>query len=167
MRKLIYDKPLFLKTVWGAIAIVAMSVYGLIESSKKKEEFKTVSGQIEFIAQKYQDLPVRDFGKYRYIKINTEAKPFEIFIGKESGDFKPEMEKVDQLKPGDEVVLYVNSNQEKQTAIVIRSLEIIERKKLPYYIAGNGKFLIFICCLCAGLGIAVWAILFKYLGKII
>lgn len=167
MGKLIYDKPLFLKTVWGAIAIVAMSVYGLIESSKEKEELKTISGQIEFIAQQYQNLPIRDFGKYRYIKINSEAKPFEIFTGKESGDFKPEMEKLDELKAGDEVVLYVNSIAERQAEIVSRSVEIIEHNHLSYYIAGNGKFKIFIFCLCAGLGLAVWAIIFKYLGKII
>lgn len=139
----------------------------LIDCSKSKEELEQISGKIEFIVDKYMNLPSRNFGKYRFIKIDSEIKPFEIFIGKETGDFKPDMEKIYQLKPEDTVVLYLNSLGNGEEAIVKRSIEIIEHNNKPYFISGNSKVWLIAFLLITGIGIAILAMVYKHLGKII
>ena len=57
-----------------------------------------------------ETLPARDTSKYRYLRIDSHPKIFELFIGKDFGDFKPKFEKVDTLSINDTITIYYDEN---------------------------------------------------------
>ena len=83
---------------------------------------------------KYGDLPQRDFSKYRYLKIDNFSRPFELFVGKEGGDFSPALDKIDSLKSGDEVTIYYDENFRTVLEPVNRLPYFIDRGANPVFI---------------------------------
>ena len=81
--------------MFGVIGIISVSTYCLSRSEKPKEEFIKVEGVITYLKNSYKQFPARSSTKFRYLMIDKSERVFEIFIGKEAGDFKPDLEKID------------------------------------------------------------------------
>src|SRR6476620_6607116 len=96
-------KPIFIKSIISSIFITAFGIYLFVSSLKSKSEYETVKGKIDFISDHFENLNPRDT---RYIHIEGYPLVFEIFIGKETGDFSPKFEQLDKLKVGDEIIAY-------------------------------------------------------------
>jgi hypothetical protein len=129
---------IFYRSLFVIILCIGLLVYLFIRPEMPKESFTRVDGQIEYIGQTYKDLPNRHFGKYRYILIDTYYRPFELFIGKETGDFSPKYEKIDQLIKGDFISIYYDDRPEKYEEPVNRLAYFIDRNNEEIYIQGFG-----------------------------
>lgn len=158
---------IFLKSLAGVITIIILSSLVLFRGTKDKSEFKKVSGNVVYLNQTFQELPNRNKGKYRYLMIDNYPKAFEIFIGKDPGDFKPEYEIIDSLKVGDEIsIFYDESNREKDPRIN-RLLQYIDKQNQSYYIRGKRDKYFGYFGIMAGLLIGVWIFYLKRKGTII
>ncbi|WP_256010323.1 hypothetical protein [Desertivirga xinjiangensis] len=124
------------------------------------------SGAIRYINKTYQDLPNRDFGKYRYLQIEGFPETIELFIGKESGDFKPDLEKIDELKVGEEVTVYYSDGINSENDGIQRLVQYIDRGREPVFKKGSwDKTLGFIVAASGGL-ILVGLFVLRKFGKI-
>lgn len=154
--------PVFKKSLAGAITIIILGSFVLVRGIKEKSDFHRMSGRITYLGKVYEELPNRDKGKYRYLLIDTYPKMFELFIGKDYGDFKPKYERIDTLKPGDDILVYYDVNSKETDIRLNRLVQFIDKEDKPYFIRGSkdrnfGFFLI-------GIGILLGGIIF-YLNK--
>lgn len=154
--------PVFKKSLAGVITIIILGSFILIRGTKEKTDFHRIAGRITYLGKVYEELPTRDKGKYRYLLIDTYPKMFELFIGKDYGDFKPSYERIKELKPGDDIVVYYDVSKNETDIRLNRLTQFIDKDGKPYFIRGSkdknfGFFLI-------GIGILLGGVIF-YLNK--
>ena len=154
--------PVFKKSLAGIITVIILGSFILVRGTKEKSQFHHVTGKITYIGKVYEELPVRDRGKYRYLSIDTYPKMFELFIGKDFGDFKPKYDKINSLKEGDDIVVYYDSDSKETDIRLNRLVQFIDKDGSPYFVRGSkdknfGFFLI-------GMGILLGGVIL-YLNK--
>jgi hypothetical protein len=81
-----------------SIFLIIMAIVLMNRDSKSKTEYGKITSSVTYVGKKFGDLPNRDFGKYRYITLKDYPFPFEIYVGKESGDLKAKSENIDSIK---------------------------------------------------------------------
>jgi hypothetical protein len=116
---------------------------------------------------KYLDLPNRNFTKYRYIKINEYKKPFEIFVGKDPGDFKPALDKIDCVIPGDIITFYFAGENFEMNAPVNRLTYYIDKGSIPVFIFSPSQFYLAWVLISLSIVIIVIVVVCKVKGKIV
>lgn len=129
--------PIFKKSMAGVITIIVLGSVILARGTKEKGEFNHMTGRVTLLEKTYQELPIRHPGKYRYLSIDSYPKVFQIFIGKDAGDFKPKLEKVDDLKIGDEIVVYYDEDPTETDIRLNRLIQFIDKDFKPYFIKGS------------------------------
>ncbi|MEP2670484.1 MAG: hypothetical protein ABJH04_15890 [Cyclobacteriaceae bacterium] len=144
-----------------AIVLVAMMVVYIKMNSKEKFEYNNTTGTIIYLDKQLGQLPVRNMGKYRYLAIEDYEYPFEIFVGSESGDFKPKFERIDNLVLGDTVTVFYYETEDTVNDGVNRFIQFIDKGNDSYFVRGNssktlGLVLISICILLAIGGGILW-----------
>ena len=149
----------------GIIAVsiavtVIMIVYIQLES-KEKLEYEKRTGQIIYLDKQLGNLPIRHLGKYRYLKIDSYKYPFEIFIGNESGDFKPKFEQIDRLILGDTITIYYYQTDAVIKDEINRFVQYIDKENISYFERGNSKktlgiVIITMCILLLISGVVLW-----------
>ncbi|WP_138992788.1 hypothetical protein [Larkinella sp. C7] len=154
------------KAYLSAFFILLLGSILLLRGEKDKNEFHSISGKIIYQGKQFEQHPNRDLGKYRYIQVKEYPYPFEIFIGKDAGDFKPKFERIDELKVGEVITVYYDETQNTKDERLNRLVQYIDRKTEPYYARGTwdktlGKFII-VC----GLLIATAVFFLKKAGKL-
>jgi hypothetical protein len=159
--------PVFKKSLAGVITIIILGSFILIRGRKEKSDFHHIAGKITYLGKVYEELPKRDKGKYRYLSIDTYPKMFEIFIGKGYGDFKPRLERIKELKPGDDIIVYFDVDSKETDFRLNRLIQFIDKDGKPYFIRGTkdknfGFFLISI-----GILLGIWILYLNRTGKII
>ena len=90
--------PVFLESLAGALTVLVLAFFVIYRSAREKEAFYSTEGSIVFLDSTYNDLPLRDMGKYRYLKVDSYPKVFELFTGSDPGDFSPKYEKLNTSK---------------------------------------------------------------------
>jgi len=131
-------KPhIFAKSIYGVITIITLSSYIFFRGIKEKKDFNKISGKVVYCDNSFEDLPNRDFGKYRYLKINNFQSMFQIFIGKDFGDFKPALELIDSIRIGDEIEIYFDTTEMESDPRINNLIQYIDKDSIPYYIRGN------------------------------
>lgn len=159
-------KPaIFFKSIYGIITVIVLSCFVLIRGTKTEREFDKVSGKITYIGKHYNELPNRDFGKYRYIKLDASKQIFEIFIGKDFGDFKPSFEKIDDLKVDDTINVYFDVDP-SGTENINRLVQFIYKNEVPYFKRGSIDKYIGITLLTIGILSFLILSILKYKDKI-
>ncbi len=111
----------------------------LYQQDKPKSEHLHIQRRIASIAKTYQDLPSRDAGKYRYLILQNFDKPLELFIGHGRFEFAPEVDKVDQLKPGDVIDVYYEDVYKEEEQSVRRGVYTIEKNDVSFYKEGDSR----------------------------
>ena len=158
---------IFNQSLAGVITIIVLSSFVLFRGTKDKSEFKKVSGNVVYLDKTFQELPNRHQGKYRYLMIDNYPKAFELFIGKDPGDFKPDYENIDSLEVGDEITIFYDETNRETDPRINRLLQFIDKQNQSYYIRGrHDKFLGYLGTI-AGFFIGVWIIYLKRKGTII
>ncbi|WP_298737362.1 hypothetical protein [uncultured Chitinophaga sp.] len=154
---------IFIKSLLSMIGVILLAGFLYLRADKEKTAFHKLSGELVYFERSYQNFPNRDKDKYRYLALNNSPSVFEIFVGKDAGDFKPAFEQIDQLKKGDEITIYFD----EQPDHINRLAYFIDRGNEPIFIKGawEKKAAYFL----AGLSIAIIILLIvlKQLGKII
>jgi hypothetical protein len=119
------------------LTIIILGTAILFRGVKEKIEFNKIVGQVIFLDKKYKDLPNRDFEKYRYLKIDSYSQVFEIFIGKDFGDFKPEFENIDKIQLGDKIEIFFDKDGKENEEEISRLIQYIDINNIPYYKRGS------------------------------
>lgn len=134
--------PLTFRTI-AAIAVVMSLLVGymLFRDTQDKEAFEKINGNITLIDKQFGKWPIRHHGKYRYIQLDSYPYTFELFVGKESGDFKPKFEQVDALKVGDPVTVYQDRSGVTEEGIS-RNVMFIDKNGTNYFEKGNSMMAI-------------------------
>src|SRR5690242_18263935 len=89
-----------------SIVLAIMAIFYVKNNSREKKDYAKTTGEIVYLDKHLGELPFRDVGKYRYLKLEGYEYPFEIFVGKDPGDFSPKYDQIDDLKPGDRVSVF-------------------------------------------------------------
>ena len=144
-----------------SIAITVIMIVYIQSNSKEKSEYEKNTGQITYLEKQLGDLPVRHLEKYRYLKIDSYEYPFEIFVGNESGDFKPKFEQIDKLKLGDTVTIYYYQTNDVIKDGINRFVQFMDKENISYFERGNsqktlGVVVISICILLLIGGVVLW-----------
>lgn len=158
--------PIFDIAVVSLIFCFLMSVYLFYTAVKSKLAFPSIKGVVESIGNKSSIYPNKNPDKYRYLKLEGFPKPFEIFVGKEAGDFTPALDKLDSIKPGDTLVIYYDDNPLVKNAPVNRMAFFIDRGKEPVFVKGSwGKYIAYFIAAVSVLTL-VWVVRLWKKGKI-
>jgi len=94
---------------------------------------------------------------------------FDIFVGKEKGDFGPQFEQLDKLKIGDEITVYHADKtplQRNRDLRLNKTVQFIDKDAEAYFIRGNkDKFGGYIL---GGIGLllGITLLILKQVGKI-
>jgi hypothetical protein len=153
----------------GCITILVLGFGILTRGQKKKEGFQRVSGSVVGIAHTMAGQSNRHEGKMRYLQVSGYSKPFELFIGKDPGDFSPAFEALDKLKTGDVVTVYYDEDETNaaDAAVVNRLAQFIDQGQQPYFIRGSkdkyGGYFFISLAACMGVGL----LLLKKKGTIV
>ncbi|WKN46533.1 hypothetical protein [Tunicatimonas pelagia] len=159
--------PIFAKSLVGAVVIIGLGLNIYFQGTRTKEEVPNIQGTIIYLSNTFEELPKRHLGKYKYLGIDTYPQVFELFIGKDEGDIKPEFEKFSELKIGDNINIYFDESPSNADPRINRQVEYIDRNGQLYFILGGDMDRIgglsFV-----GLGILLIVVLFilKKTGKI-
>lgn len=163
------SKEIFKKSLFACIAIIGFGIYLSVRGSKEKTEFESVTGKIDYFNKTFQEINYRNKGNHRFIHIEEFPLIFDIFVGKETGDFGPKFERLDDLKIGDEITVYHADKTPLQKSRDLRfnkTVQFIDKEGEAYFIRGNkdkygGYFFI-------GFGILliITLIVLKQIGKI-
>ena len=140
-------KNIFLKSLYGLGFSIFLGILIFNRSDKDKPEFKSVTGRLLSIDKSNQLTPRQDTLKFRYLTIDSYPKTFEIFIGKDFGDFRPKFENIDDLKPNDDITIYFDENFKTEDEPINRLAYFIDRGQEAIFIKGHweknaGLFLI-------------------------
>jgi hypothetical protein len=155
---------IFNKSMYGVITIIALSSILLTRGKKEKSEFQNITGKITFIEKAYQELPIRNPGKFRYLMIDNYQKAFEIFIGNDPGDFKPALEKIDELRLGDKISVYFD--EDLNDIKINRLVQFIDKDSTPYFIRGSHDKVLGFVLLAFGITIGIILLILKNKGTI-
>ena len=132
-------QPIFKKSISGLLFAIALSVFFVQRGDKSKASFDNVTGTIISFEKTNENYPRRDSSKFRYLRVESYPKPFEIFVGKDAGDFKPKFENVDNLQIGDIITVYYAEDGKTQKAAVNNLVYFIDKGKEVVFIEGNSK----------------------------
>lgn len=139
--------PIFIKSVGGLLFCIAIGIFLLTRANKPKTDFQKLTGKITYLLNKLPNKEVRKDGKERYLQIENNERIFNIFVGKDWGDFKPEFEIIDSLKVGDSIDLYFDDNYKTESNQINNLTQYIDSNGKAYFIKGKmdetlGKFII-------------------------
>lgn len=145
------------------IGVIILSVFLYLRADKEKTTFDKISGRVIYFEHSYENFPNRDKDKYRYLALNNYPTVFEVFVGKDAGDFKPRFEQIDLLKKGDEITIYFDDSEDH----INRLAYFIDRGSEPIFIKGTWEkgFAYFLVGL--AIGILILLIALKRRGKIV
>lgn len=159
--------PIFRQSTVGVVTIIGLALAVLLRGQKDKNEFHQAAGSVTYLGKTYQELPLRHAGKYRYLQIDAYPKVFEIFIGNESGDFKPHFEQIDRLKAGDHIVVYYDETAAADDDRINRLVQFIDTDRQPYYIRGSWDKYLGYFLMGAGAALGLGLLYLRSRGKII
>src|SRR5215210_6945581 len=91
----------FINGIYGTVTAFALTMLLYTRSDKDKNSFNKIYGEVVYLEYSFGAHPMRNAGKYKYLKLNSHRKVFELFTGKDFGDFKPNFDKVESLSLGD------------------------------------------------------------------
>lgn len=148
------------------IGVIILSIFLYLRADKGKTAFNKISGQLTYFERSYEDFPNRNKDKYRYLALNNYPTVFEVFVGKDASDFKPEFEQIDLLKKGNEITIYFDDRAAFSEDNINRLVYFIDRGNEPIFIKGSWekKLAYFLAGL--AVGIILLLIILKRRGKI-
>lgn len=130
-------REVFYQALFASIFITIFGIYLSIRGNKEKTDFTQVKGKIDFYDTTFDNLKKRD---HRYIHLTEHSLIFDLFIGKETGDFSPKFEQLDKLKIGDEIIIYHDDEtpfQKNRDLRLNKTVQFIDMNGEPYFIRGN------------------------------
>jgi len=122
-----------LKIVFASIFVFSIAIFVITNNSKSKSEYDKSIGTIEYFEKEFEDLPTRNEGDYRYLKVNAYPYPFEIY----EPNSEPTEKKIDDLKVGDSIEIYYYEIPQTKTEGINRFVQFIDVEDTPHFIRNN------------------------------
>ena len=156
----------FIKLIGGAIFSIAVGIFFILRGVQEKEAFDKISGKIIYCDNNYLVISDKYINKQKYIKLDSNEDIYRVFIGKDFGDFKPDIDKVNQLLINDSVDIYVSDPIGTQKEIINRHVQFIYKENSPFYMKGSADRPLSLFMLFLGLLMIIMAFFLKKKGKI-
>jgi LPXTG-motif cell wall-anchored protein len=121
-----------------SLSLIAF-IFFLIRGEKPKDAFQQIRGIVIELTNIHESYPRKDTSKYRYLLVDSYEKPFQLFVGKSRWDFKPKLERIDDLEPGDTVTVFFEETFKTENAPVNNLVYYIDRGQEAIFIEGNSK----------------------------
>lgn len=140
--------------VFGAVVMfIMMAGYLITRSDKPREEFIYQKGTISYLSQIHPLRPQSDpRPKDVYLILNEYERIFELFTGEDTGDFSPRVNRLNELKVGDEIEIYFEETAKTQRQQVNRLLQYLDKEGDLYYLRSEAdKYIGFFILGCSGL----------------
>lgn len=163
------QKPIFKKSILACLLITVFGLYLTTRGTKDKSEFESIKGKIDYFDKTFQEINYRNKGNHRFIHIVDFPVIFDIFVGKETGDFSPKFEKLDELKIGDEITVYYAEKtpfQKNTDSRLNKTVQFIDRNEQPYFIRGNKDKYGGYAAIAFGIIMSIILLILKKVGKI-
>ncbi len=119
--------------LFTSIILITLGVFVVLNSTKEKPEYEKRTGKIEYLEETYLNLPNRNLGNYRYLRINSYEYVFEIYIANSSKGERS----IDELKVGDIIDTYFYETGNTHSEEINRYIQFIDKNEKPYFIRGN------------------------------
>ena len=148
-------KKYYPKLIGAAIMFIVMSGYLITRSDKPRGDFIHQKGTISYLSQVH---PLRAQSEPRpkdvYLILNEYDRIFEMFTGTDKGDFSPRVNRLTELKIGDEIDIYFEETTKTRMQQVNRILQYLDKdeelfylrskadKYIGYFILGSSGFLL-------------------------
>ena len=120
-----------------SIAMIGIMYYKMYENVQDRSAFSNTTGIVIRLEQHYGKLPMRNEGKFRYLQVKGYPYVFEIFIGKDPGDFTPTFEQIDSLRVGDLITIYYDEKDATHEERINRFASFIDKGTKNYYEKGD------------------------------
>lgn len=130
---------IFKKSISALLFSIVACLFYFQQSDKPKNYYSKVTGTLVSVENYNDNYPGNDTLKFRYLLIDNYPKPFELYIGKGAGDFKPKFENIDNLKIGDILTIYFSESYKTQRRPVNNRVFFIDKGQVPFFIEGNSK----------------------------
>ncbi|MEO8150244.1 MAG: hypothetical protein ABI723_21600 [Bacteroidia bacterium] len=160
-------KPIFTKALLGLSVCLVISVYLIIRAGKSKTDFIKLTGNITALTDQLDNPANTHEGKMRYIQLDNSERIFEIFIGKDAGDFKPDYEIIDSLKIGEKIDLYYDDNYKTKSHQINSLTQYIDRNGEPVFIRGGVDKIMGMVLMGLSIVMLIIILILKKAGKII
>jgi hypothetical protein len=131
------QKPIFKTSIISLIICIIISLIYVQKGDTERNAFENIKGIIVSINNTNELYIGKDTSKFRYVQIDNYPQPFQIFIGKSTGDFKPKFEQIDLLNIGDSISIYFEETFKTKNAAVNNLVYFIDRKSEVIFIKGN------------------------------
>lgn len=115
-----------------AVSFVLSIIFCVVmwRDSKEMKDYDHLTGKITYLDKQLGNLPNRDMGSYRYLKIENYRYPFEIYTDEQGA-------RMDSLKTGDEVTVFFYQTGNTEQEGINRFAQFIEKNSKLYYKRGN------------------------------
>ena len=121
-------------TAFSIVAIVAVIIF-VNNNARDKKDYDKVTGKIIYLDKKMGEWPNRDFGKYRYLKLDNYSSPFEIYTDEQGKRF-------DSLRKGDIITSYFYVDTTFSDNNINRHLQYVEKGNKLYFERGDFRILL-------------------------
>jgi len=101
-------------------------VFFIKSNSRQKNAYPHVRGEITYLDSAMGSLPLRDLGKYRYLKIENYPYPFEIYADEQGP-------RIDSLKKGDMVTAWFYETGNTKEEHINRFLQFLQKDNNLYF----------------------------------
>lgn len=155
----------FIKSTFSLAGVLILAGYLYTRGEKDRSGFNKVTGKVVYYENSYEGLD-KDSTKFRYIILDSYPRIFELFTGKDWGDFKPVLEQLDKLKTGDNITIYYDDNQYTENDQVNRLASFVDRGNEVLFVKGGWDKVL--AKVLAGMVAAIFALMLvlKEKGKI-
>ncbi|WP_400191159.1 hypothetical protein [Hymenobacter sp. B81] len=143
------------------ILLVSVGMYRM--SLLGRADLPRVTGRVTRISTAHyttvgQLVSARHAGSLRYLHLEGQAEPFELFVGTAPGDFSPALNRLAQLRTGDSISVYSAPNGfrlgplrlpilQAQPEPVKQGVRFIDRGPESIFAEGNRKHQVLaLCC---------------------
>lgn len=141
------------KAFGAAIMFIFMAGYLITRSDKPREDFLYQKGTISYLSQVHPLQPQSEpRPKKVYLVLNEHGRIFELFTGEDKGDFSPRVNRLQELKVGDEVEIYFEETAKTQSQSVNRLLQYLDKNGDLYYLRSKAdKYIGYFILVCSAL----------------
>lgn len=130
-------QPIFKKSLSTLVICIIISLVFVQKGYKDRSSFQSISGSIISIENTNERYSGKDTSKFRYVKIDKYPQPFQIFIGKSTGDFKPEFEDIGLLSVGEVITIYFEETNKTRNNVVNNLAYYIDRGSEVIFVKGH------------------------------
>jgi hypothetical protein len=118
-----------------SIALMGCGMAIVLMNAKDKLAYTKNTGTIQYLDTKYEQLPFRHRGDYRYLKVDTYPFVFEIY----QPNSEPTRMTIDSLQVGDNIDIFYYETADTRNIRLNRFTQFIDKEGQPHFVRNRFK----------------------------